>query len=470
LKYLKKNLKKYWADFHGQSGETIGSNTIEEYFTFGRDVGRLDILGHQGNDFQISDKFWAEINQTTKEYYQPGKFVTFPGYEWSGNTPVGGDRNVFFTSEGGEISRSSLEQVPGRKSKYAYSLTAEELFENLKAQKGPQPFVFAHVGGRYADLDMHDPEIELAMEVHSVWGTFEWFFFDALRRGFRVGITANSDGHKCDPGGAYPGNSKFSTPGGLTCVLAENLDRESVYAAIKARHMYATSYPRILMDLKMELGDGSAMMGDIVEVKDDNAVLDVRLVGAGPIQRVDIFNGAELMGTMRPYEVEDLGRRLRIVWNGARVRGQDRVLRWDGGLTVSENAIEAADAINFWNPDHPLQSINKQELAWESFTTGTVKGVLLTLEKAATGTIHFNTVEKKLDISLVDIGLAPKIWDLGELEKYIRVERLPDSKSSTEFSFRLPIEGLRKGDNPIFIRVVQEDGQKAWSSPVYLVK
>jgi len=212
------------------------------------------------------------------------------------------------------------------------------------------------------------------------------------------------------------------------------------------------------------------MMGDIVEVKDDNAVLDVRLVGAGPIQRVDIFNGAKLMNTMRPYEVEDLGRRLRIVWNGARVRGQDRVLRWDGGLTVSGNAIEAADPINFWNPDHPLQSINKQELAWESFTTGTVKGVLLTLEKAATGTIHFDTVEKKLDIKFANLGLAPKIWDLGVLEKYIRVERLPDSKNPTEFSFRLPIEGLRKGDNPIFIRVVQEDGQKAWSSPVYLVK
>jgi len=464
-------LKKYWADFHGQSGETIGSNTIEEYFAYGRDASRLDILGHQGNDFQVTDEFWEKINDTTKAYYEPGKFVTFPGYEWSGNTPVGGDRNVFFTAEGGEISRSSLEQVPERISKYAYSLTAESLFENLKAQKGPRPFVFAHVGGRYADLRMHDPEIELAIEVHSVWGTFEWFLFDALQRGFRVGIVANSDGHKCDPGSAYPGNSKFSTPGGLTCVLAEKLDRESVYAAIKARHMYATSNPRVLMDLSLEIGGTKAMMGDIVEIEDGKeATLSVRLAGSGPIQRVDIFNRTDLIATERPYSEENLGRRVRIVWNGARVRGQDRVLRWDGGLTVSGNTIEAAAAINFWNPDHPLRIQSAQELKWESFTTGTVKGVLMTLAEPMAGSVHFDTVERKLDFNMKKLGLAPKIWEMGELEKYIRVERLPDEENPTEFSFRVPINNLKTGDNPIFIRMTQENGQKAWSSPVYLIK
>ncbi len=177
------DLRKYWADFHGQSGETIGSNTIEDYFSFGRDYGLLDILGHQGNDFEVTDEFWEKINAITKEYYQPGKFVTFPGYEWSGNTPLGGDHNVFFTSEGGSITRSSCDLLPGQSSKYEDSNATEQLFNNLRKQTNPPAFVFAHVGGRYADLSVHDEELELAVEIHSAWGTFEWFLRDAIERG-----------------------------------------------------------------------------------------------------------------------------------------------------------------------------------------------------------------------------------------------------------------------------------------------
>lgn len=159
----------YWADFHGQSEETVGSNPIEDYFTFARDYGLVDIIGHQGNDFQVTDAFWHKINTLSEAYYAPGEFVTFPGYEWSGNTPLGGDRNIYFTSEGGEITRSGRDLLPGRRSDYVDSPTVSELFTNLAAQKGPPAFAFAHVGGRYADLRYHDPSIELAVEIHSAW-------------------------------------------------------------------------------------------------------------------------------------------------------------------------------------------------------------------------------------------------------------------------------------------------------------
>ena len=80
---------------------------------------------------------------------------------------------------------------------------------------------------------MHDPEIELAVEVHSAWGTFEWLVDDALARGYRVGICANSDGHKGRPGASYPGAGKFGSLGGLTCLLARRLDRKNILEAIR---------------------------------------------------------------------------------------------------------------------------------------------------------------------------------------------------------------------------------------------
>jgi len=464
-------LHRYWADFHGQSEETIGTNSINDYFTFARDCGLLDISAHQGNDFQVTDELWAEINRVTKQFYEPGRFVTFPGYEWSGNTPLGGDRNIYFASEGGQMSHSSTDLLPGKHSVYENSPTAAELFEDLKKQDGPAVFAFAHVGGRYADLRMHDPEIELAVEVHSAWGTFEWLVEDALRRGYRIGICANSDGHKCRPGASYPGASKFGSLGGLTCVLAHKLDRESVLKALKARHFYATTGNRCLADVRLATDDGRrAIMGDVIHPGGGTPRLHVHLVGSAPIESVEVRDGLETVHTFRPYGPDDLGRRVKIVWSGAEVRGRDRMVAWDGGLCLRGNAILSATPINFWNDNRPLEKVGSGQLAWQSITTGGTAGVILTLDKPHAGSLDIETLQRRVECAVSSIGLEPKVWECGGLRKRIEVYRLPDRQRSRAFSFTLPLTKLHEGeDDPIYIRMTQEDGHMAWTSPIYVV-
>jgi len=248
-------IRRFWADFHGQTEETVGTNAIGDYFRFARDLGLLDVVAHQGNDFQVTDEFWAEINDTAKQWYTPGRLVTYPGYEWSGNTPLGGDRNVYFVSEGGPISHSSTDLLPGKSTCFPISPTATDLFRDLR-QSPVQAFTFAHVGGRFADISMHDPAIEVAVEIHSAWGTFEWLLEDALRMGYRIGVVANSDGHKCRPGASYPGAGEFGSLGGLTCLLTDRLDRESIYAALRDRHCYATTGNRPLLSVLLTTPSG----------------------------------------------------------------------------------------------------------------------------------------------------------------------------------------------------------------------
>jgi hypothetical protein len=187
-------LRSYWCDLHGQSEETIGTNSARELMEFARDKAFLDGMSHQGNDFQITTPFWNELNGLTREYNEDGRFIVFPGYEWSGNTGLGGDRNVMFMDEGRQIHRSSHALVDDVADVSTDSNSADHLFEALKNE---DCVVFAHIGGRYADIKMaHDARIERAVEVHSDWGTFEWLVGDALQQGYRVGILANSDGHK----------------------------------------------------------------------------------------------------------------------------------------------------------------------------------------------------------------------------------------------------------------------------------
>src|SRR5262249_4811012 len=158
-------LRRYWGDLHGQSGETIGSGTAEAYFRYARDKAFIDIVGHQGNDFQITDAFWKELNRLTAAFDVPGRFVCLPGYEWSGNTGMGGDRNVFFRREGGRIRRSSHILLDGQCDANTECPTAGDLF---RALEGEDAVVIAHVGGRYADIKLaHDGRLERSVEVHS---------------------------------------------------------------------------------------------------------------------------------------------------------------------------------------------------------------------------------------------------------------------------------------------------------------
>lgn len=210
-------IQPYWADMHGQSEETIGTNSADAYFRFARDKAFLDVTGHQGNDFQITPAFWAALNQLTAAYNQPGHFVTIPGYEWSGNTSMGGDHNVFWEREGEPIYRSSrvlTMDLPDDE------WDCHDIGTLFTALEGRAVAVVAHVGGRYADLRAgHDGRIETSVEIHSSWGTFEWLLHDAFDIGFRAGIVCNSDDHKGRQGATSPGASQFGAIGGLTCLL-----------------------------------------------------------------------------------------------------------------------------------------------------------------------------------------------------------------------------------------------------------
>ena len=138
---------------------------------------------------------------------EPGRFVCVPGYEWSGNTGMGGDRNVFFRREGRPIRRSSRILVEGLEHGRGDCYTAKDLFGALA---GEDAVVIAHVGGRYADIKYaHDGRLERAVEVHSSWGTFEWLLHDAFEQGHRVGVVCHSDDHKGRQGATYPGASTF---------------------------------------------------------------------------------------------------------------------------------------------------------------------------------------------------------------------------------------------------------------------
>jgi len=480
--------RRCWADFHAQSAETIGTNSAVDYFAFARDTAFLDIVGHQGNDFQITPRFWEELNALYEQFDQPGRFITIPGYEWSGNTALGGDRNVFFAQTGRPIRRSSHALVPDHRDVATDCHTANDLFAAL-ARDGEDAITFAHVGGRYADIGIaHDPAIETAVEVHSSWGTFEWIVNDAFDHGYRVGIVANSDGHKGRPGAEGPGASLFGAYGGLTCLLLPELSRVAVFAALRARRHYATTGARMLLDVSAEFDGGAeafdadpllgpttharvdgAPMGAIVHTTDAEARLRVRLSAAAPIERIEIRNGRHVVHTFRPYGSNQLGRRIRVVWSGAEYRGRFRMTPWDGHATLDSNTFVRSEPINFFNQDRPLVREGDRVLRWSSITTGNFSGFDATLDRGVSGTLALETAQGALSVPIAEIGLAPLVFDYGGLDRKLMIYRLPDVNDCREAAFDCVVPLPADRDNPLYVSAFTEDGHQAWSSPIYAI-
>jgi hypothetical protein len=479
-------LRRYWGDLHGQSGETIGMGTADNYFRFARDLAFIDIVGHQGNDFQITDAFWQELNRLTAAYDAPGKFVCLPGYEWSGNTGMGGDRNVFYRREGQPIRRSSHILVQGQTSTEAI-YTADRLFREFE---GVDAIMIAHVGGRYADVRYaHDGRLERAVEVHSTWGTFEWILHDAFEKGFRVGVVCHSDDHKGRPGATRPGASSFGAIGGLTCYFMPELSRDAVFEALHRRRHYGTTGSRIFMDLTAsfdgevtgfsedpQLGPADAFrtrqaaMGDIIRLGNATMQLAAEVIGTAPIERLDVMHGTEIAQTIRPFTEADLGRRIRVMWQGAEYRGRGRETLWQGKLTVSGNRITRFAPVNFLNPERTVQEIAPgTTLAFSSVTTGNLAGIDLWLEKPHTGAVSVETNIVSGNVDLAALGADVVAFDGGGLGRQLRIYRLPDAEWSRRVTVQHAVRFAGDKDLPVYLRVTQADGHQAWSSPIYLI-
>jgi hypothetical protein len=478
----------FWGDLHGQSEETMGLNPADAYFEFARDISFLDVVGHQGIDFQMSNEFYAWLNRLTAAYYVEGQFVTLPGYEWAGNTGLGGDRNVYFSQETPAIYRSSHAVVSDLSDAASDANTAADLFKRLRERHADDAIVCAHVGGRYADIKLaHDGVIEKSVEIHSTWGTFEWLLHDAFDAGYRVGVVCNSDDHKGRQGAAHPGASNFGAYGGLTCIRAGQLTRPAIYAAMRRRRHYGTTGARIHLDVEAtfdadvnvfsddpSLGPCeatlacTASMGAIVQADARDVEVNVSVIGTAPIERIEIRSGKSTIETFRPHAVDPASRRIRIMWEGAEYRGRGRETTWDGRVEIVDNTVSAATPVNFFNPEKTVVA-GRHVVSWQSLTSGNAAGVDLVLQEHRSGRLVFESVPAQFAIAIADIGADLRVFAVGGLSRKVSIHRLPERLDQHTVTLQRRVALTPNKDTPIWVCVVQEDGHRAWSSPIYVI-
>ena len=312
-------LQLFWGDLHGQSehhvmhsqakdfrqegwSKGISSGTLDECYQYAREVSLLDFVAITDQGACLTNR-WEYCQQKVKDYHRPGEFVVFKGYE-AGS--IHGHRNVIYLTD--EIDpRFDAKQING-----FHPL-------NLYAQyRGRTDVVIIpHHVKTWTNWSYYDPELEPVMEIYSCWGQSESIDMDlwnkaltpgagaweALSRGYKLGLIASTDNHVGMPGRSYIGDRQGHTPfkGGLCAIWAPELTRDSLFHALKERRCYGTTGSRLLMRFTID----NAPMGSVLPVSTSIRKLSVEVQGTHAIDRVEIIRNSMAWRTITPERQDD---------------------------------------------------------------------------------------------------------------------------------------------------------------------
>ena len=278
-----------WADLHGHSNFSDGTGTPEDFYRYARDVAALDVAALTDHDhwgFPFLDEAperWRHIQDTTRSFHEPSRFVTLLGYEWT--SWAYGHRHVLHFEDEAVLHSFIAEETD----------TPQELWEAL----GDSPaLTFAHhSAGEPVATDWTippDPDHEPVTEIASVHGSSEssdtprpvrggipgnWVR-DALGRGYRLGFIGSGDSHDGHPGLVQLANGT----GGIAGILSEEATREGVLEALRSRRSYATNGPRIVLIARLD----GALMGAALPAAERHQLL-VRVASPGPLASIEII-------------------------------------------------------------------------------------------------------------------------------------------------------------------------------------
>lgn len=321
----------FWGDIHCHSNLAQALESPEFLYSYARDEEALDFICNTEHDAGTEDRWvegrwrdwrpavgsvqeyieatWQYRKELVRKHYEPGRFVTLLGYEWASN--LYGHANVYYASDN--------EAIFYPHDFWDEDFTPAELWRRLA---GIEAFTVPHHvshrirsrrGGFVSGWDwrFYDPQLVPLVEVYSKHGSSEYFGCPraigdqvaegcvdaALARGCRLGFVANTDTHASRPGSDLSGDLNFRQ-GGLTAVFARQLDRPSVFDALRSRRCYGTTGQRIIVRFSVN----DSFMGEHLSLPDSRAAKTVRfsVEGTGRLATVAVVKNNKVVHSESP--------------------------------------------------------------------------------------------------------------------------------------------------------------------------
>jgi len=444
------------------------------------------------------DREWAIVNDVCRQMNRPGEFVTFPGYEWQGDGSSG-DHNVFSLHEGLPIFR------------------VDKLADLYACLRGREAIAIPHhtayrPGVRGRDWSVYDETLSPFAEIYSIHGCSEtdeeWVgmrqnphmgpgigpgtWQAALDRGYHLGAICSTDNWGDMPG-CY-GNGR------MAC-LAEELTRESLWQAFRARRVYGVTGDRILLDFTVN----DAEMGRIITAKGKRRIR-VAVRGSDALDRIEILRNGRVIAThchQGTWRFPGAGRRTRFKirieagWGPRPNEMPIQVRDWNGEICAAGGRMLGVEKC--WiSPGHGEPELCGDTARFHLRTTTRTVGQrrqnaeIFEFEAAPETPllIRMNGLEERGTVAEFaeasremwfkdecvrmlerEFGIAP--YSLERMDAYhhvaykVKIHR-PMPEAAYTAVFEIEDDEPFQGEIHYRVRVEQRNGQRAWSSPIWV--
>lgn len=412
---------------------------------------------------------------------QPGRFITFPSFEW--HSRAYGDYCVYYNP--------GPEQAPNLP-----ILNAADLPDLRRAVKevGVPAFVIPHHigyrrGYRGINWAAFDGELSPVAEIFSFHGQSEssegpYPYLHSMgprheestaqygwSQGHLFGLVGSTDHHN-----AFPGGYGYGRLG----VWAESLSREAIWQAIAQRRTYALTGDRI----ELAFGVNGRRMGDIGPASRERAI-DVHVQGGDAIDYVEVLHNNQILHRESCFPAPVTQGRFKLhVEVGWGERSQE--IDWDVALSVSGGRLcgveprfrgygptDAPEAGPFaytdWQQPQPNRvAFQTRTRKNPSLHTAATEGICLEIEGDGNTQIQATINGTVHTLCLGDLFTGSRTFYLGGfVSPAVCFHRaVPESAYTCRFTF--PHEHLSAQRDWYHVRVRQRNDQWAWSSPVWV--
>jgi hypothetical protein len=451
----------YWGDLHRHSLVsrcTAGDEPeLDDFYRYSFDVCEYDFWAVTDHAENTSQYQWWAIQKLADVLHVEDRFVPFYGFEWTAAT---GHQNVIYDS--------ARRGAPIYSSTAAETSTPDRLWAHLRSAGQRSLTIPHHPGSAMVAFDWsyHADDMQRLVEVFQACrGNYEddgcfrqysdgtlagTFVTDGLRHGHRFGLISSSDHGN---GASYVG------------AFAEELSRPSVFSALYDRRTIAATTRDIVVDFRLN----DCFMG-AEAAPATTARLAVTAQGYCGIARVDVVRDAMVAHSLQPEPAVEKGEvavAMRVEWSS----GEDPRADWSGYLEVEQGRVLET---KFWSPE--IVDAGPHRVAWSAQTRDFCSqygaqrgGVELTLIGSPQATVR-----------IVTSALGGSTT-LGELRSSGAVTIGRGTAGS--LSLRQATGGLCSlGTNEVvaafeeavtapswyYARVILEDGEMAWSSPIWV--
>lgn len=486
----------YWGDLHNHNAVGYAKGSLErsievaqehlDFFSFTGHASWHDMPKMPGdrhlkwvNGFKVHSDHWPKTRRLIHEATSD-EFVALLGYEW--HSSIFGDYCMIFPEDQPELF------LPDHVDKLL------DFSEASKALAIPHHVGYKR-GWRGANFDHYRQSPSPVVEVFSEHGCTETdrapfpmirhsnggrsasnTIVPQLQSGLRFGFVASSDNHRGFPG-AYGE--------GVVGVWAEDLSRESLFDAIRARRTYAATGDRIVLEVSLN----DQPMGSEVDATSDREIA-VRVEAQDPIAMIELVRNGKVIERSFPEDdakpVSFPGRakcRINYGWGPWAALDLGRTCQWD--MTVSIDGGRFTQAIPCFQSGpyeeemrDRLRAVSVRELHLKSFTSRVkcyaedpTKSLVCEVDGNADSTLTIklrDPIEQTVSAKLADLIDDNIVTFTGVFtsESYI-VSRLI---APSEYSASVKWADTR-ADAPAdwyYVRVTQDNGQMAWSSPIWV--